>query len=162
MSDAIDPVETPETVHLAWAYEPSSTAGGDAPSAVLYVMVTADGSKAKIGACYHAGNTLTRRRDVEKKLRSALPDEPLYPLMLAVVAEIRGLALGDYDDPQWDERWAEVEHLESATRLAVARRVGRLSRFVDYVEVDADRSPGSWADVLDEAWTEASRLGRGE
>ncbi|MEM9714570.1 MAG: hypothetical protein AAGA17_20275 [Actinomycetota bacterium] len=157
--EVVRPVDGDGPARLIWTYEPMSAAGGPAPPAVIYAMVTADGSKVKIGACEHGGNALRRRTAVERTLRSKFDDESLYPLELAVVSEIEGLALGDDRDEAWDERWKEVEHLESAMRLAVARRVGRLSRLVDYVEVE--RVPISWSETMDAAWIGVLRLASG-
>lgn len=145
-----------------------SDAGGDPPA--LYVMVMHDGGAAKVGALESARNAAARLRRVEQKQRQRLPDTAAYPMRLAAVGEIAGLNLGQYrgTDGRWvyddrdafDRRWAEVEHLESAIRLVLARRLGRLSQWPDWITVERPLgSDESWVEEFRSAWEEVDRLG---
>lgn len=78
----------------------------------------------------------------------------------AIVATLEGLVLGPYGD-QFYERWAEVEHLESALRLVLARRLGRLAVWTDWIHIDKPVEEDQWSDLVQAAWGEVSRLGRG-
>ena len=132
--------------------------------AALYVMVAAGGSAAKIGALERAENALDRAKAVDRKQRSRLDDEAqrtaYVPLRLAIVAELEGLVLGPYDTPEFDERWAEVEHVEAALRLGLARRLGNLSRWTDWIDLDEPVPDAAWRDHVEHAWRGVTALGR--
>ena len=135
------------------------TAEGTA--AALYVMVTADGCDVKVGALEKAARAERRLREVAKHHLTRIPTPPPEdaPMRLAVVAELDGLVLGPPGDVFY-ERWAEVEHLESAMRLVLARRLGRLARWSDWIHLDQPIDDGQWVDHVEAAWLEVSRLGR--
>lgn len=148
-------------------YEPMSE--GRAPA--LYVMVMAHGRAAKVGALESAENAPGRLRQVEQKQRRRVPDPAGYPMRLAILGELLGLNLGHYrwQDDRWiyddkdafDQRWTEVEHLESALRLVLARRLGRLSPWVDWILVDGPPlSEDAWESQFRSAWLEVDQLGR--
>lgn len=49
-----------------------------------------------------------------------------------------------------------VEHLESALRLSLARRLGRVARWADWIELDPPLADdAAWLDAVHAAWTEA-------
>lgn len=141
------------------------------PAAALYVMVSADARFAKVGALESAGNAVTRVRSVERHHRARHGDPGAYPLRLVVVGEIDGLVVGRYHwcDGRWvyddgkegfDQRWAEVEHLESAVRLSLARRVGGLAGWADWIRVDRPPlSDEAWLSEFHAAWLEADHIG---
>ena len=56
-------------------------------------------------------------------------------MRLAVVIEISDLAIAGDDDAESEERWAEVEHLESAVRFVLARLLGRVAQWTDWIHV---------------------------
>ncbi len=82
------------------------------------------------------------------------------PIQLVVVAELDGLALGVHTDEPilWEERWAEVEHLEAAMRLVLARRLGQLARRTDWIHVDRPIDADEWNRHVDAAWAEVDAL----
>ena len=135
------------------------TAEGTA--AALYVMVTDDGCDAKVGALEKAANADRRLLQVAKKhsTQTSIPSLEGASMRLAVVAELVGLALGEPGDVFF-ERWAEVEHLESAMRLVLARRLGRLARWADWIHLDPPIDDAQWVAHVEAAWREVSRLGR--
>jgi hypothetical protein len=81
------------------------------------------------------------------------------PIRLAVVAELEGLVLGPPGDV-FNERWAEVEHLEWALRLVLARRLGRLAGWSEWIHICHPLEPDEWPGQVRAAWREVSRLGR--
>ena len=87
------------------------------PAAALYVMVTANGLAAKVGALEAAANAPKRLRAVEMKQRMRTPAPDGYPIRLAVVAELDGLVLGVYaDDPTTFAVHGEMSTASGATR----------------------------------------------
>lgn len=126
----------------------------------LYVMVTADGHAAKVGALESAANAWARLRRVEAHHRKLVVGAAGYAMRLAVVAELADLAIGGDHDVESEERWAEVEHLESALRLVLARRLGRVARWTDWIHVDSALSNDEWARAVEEAWHDVDALGR--
>jgi len=146
------------------------TAAVDAPPAALYLMVAAHGRLAKIGALESAANAADRLRTVERHQRIRDGDSSAYPLRVVVVGEIPGLVLDPYrwTDYRWDyelgkeafdQRWAEVEHLESAVRLSLSRRVRRLA-WTDWIEVARPpETDEAWLSAFLAAWREADELG---
>lgn len=141
--------------------------GGSAPG--LYVMVMADGPDAKVGALESVANASDRLRVVQRKQRVRAPSPNAYPMRLAVVGELVGLNLGGYEkrDGVWvyddkegfEQRWAEVEHLESAVRLVLARRFGRLARWADWIHVERPTTDDEWEAQFLSAWQEVDQLG---
>lgn len=129
---------------------------GTGPSSALYVMVTADGTAAKIGACERVDRAEGRLREVEKKQRTRTEDLAAYPIRLAIVAELKGLAV---DGEDGDEMWSITTHLESAVRLVLARRLGRLAAWSDWIHVDQPLSAELWHSEFLSAWTEVAALG---
>lgn len=141
----------------------------EGPAPALYVMVMADGRAAKVGALESAANASARLHGVEQKQGARAPESG-YPMRLAVVGELVGLNLGRYhwrdgvwvydDREAFDQRWAEVEHLESAVRLVLARRLGRLSKWADWIHLDVPiASNDAWAAQFVTAWQEVDQLG---
>jgi hypothetical protein len=143
----------------------------DGPSAALYVIVAAHGRLAKVGALESADNVQRRLRRVERDHRTRDDDPEAHPLRVVLVGEIEGLVVGGYRwvDDGWvydggkagfDQRWAEVEHLESAVRLGVARRVGRVARWADWIEVDRpSMTDTAWLSAFQSSWLEVDQLG---
>jgi hypothetical protein len=128
-------------------------------AAALYVMESADGTTAKIGALEVAANAAMRLRTVEAKHRGRIAEPAVFPLRIVLVAELAGLALGD-PDPQREARWAHGEHLESAVRLVLARRLGSLSAWPEWINVEAPVTPDAWAAHVEAAWATVDDLGR--
>ena len=143
----------------------------EGPPAALYVMVAAHGRLAKVGALESAANVEARRQSIERHQRTRDDDASAYPLSVVAVGEVKGLVVGRYRwvDGHWDyhggqqgfdQRWADVEHLESAVRLCLARRLGRLSRWPDWIELDKPiGSDEAWLESFEAAWAEVDRLG---
>lgn len=124
----------------------------------LYVMVVADGTSAKVGALETASNALARLSRVQAAHRHREPTAS-FPMALAVVLEIADLPIkGDHDSDS-EERWAELEHLESALRLVLARRLGRVARWTDWIHIDESMSLGQWVGSVEQAWSEVCSLG---
>lgn len=130
---------------------------GRAPA--LYVMTMANGVSAKVGALEAARNAGTRLSDVQRDHRRREP-EGSFPLSLVVVLEIVDLPIAGDHDVDSEERWAELEHLESALRLVLARRHGRLARWTDWIHLDTPMSTDQWVTSVREAWEEVCSLGR--
>lgn len=130
---------------------------GRAPA--LYVMAVADGSSAKVGALETADNALARLSRVQAAHRRREPTAS-FPMALAVVLEVVDLPIAGDRDADSEERWAELEHLESALRLVLARRLGRVARWTDWIHINEPISPDELATVVDEAWSEVCSLGR--
>ncbi len=134
-------------------------------------MVSADGRFAKVGALESANNAANRLRGVERRHGSRHADPGAYPLRLVVVGEIDGLVLGRYrwNEDHWvygdgkvgfDQRWAEVEHLESAVRLSLARRVGRLAGWADWIRINGPPlTDEAWLSAVHAAWLEVDQIG---
>jgi hypothetical protein len=142
----------------------------EGPAPALYIMVMAHGDAAKIGALEAAMNAPQRLLQVERKQRARTPEPSGYPMRLAIVGELVGLNLGCYEwrDGCWvyedrvgfDRRWAIVEHLESALRLALARRLGRLSSWPEWIEIDTPiKTDHEWEALFMDAWREVDGLG---
>ena len=127
---------------------------GAGPSSALYVMVTADGTAAKVGACEPCDRAEGRLREVERKQRTRVEALATYPIRLAIVAELRGLAVDG------DEMWSITTHLEGAVRFVLARRLGRLAAWPDWIHVDQPLTAASWHSEFLAAWAEVARLGR--
>lgn len=136
------------------------TTGVEGLPAALYVMACADGRTAKIGALESAVNADARLRRVEAKHRMQDREPASHSLRLVLVADLEGLVLGTYEDPAFEERWALVEHLESAMRLALARRVGHLARWADWIQVQQPLSAENWVAHVHQAWQQVDTLGR--
>jgi hypothetical protein len=128
-------------------------------TAALYVMVMAHGREAKIGAVEKAQRAAERLREVDAALVKRGREAACFPVGLAVVAELDGLVVGPPADPQstqrirYYERWALVEHLESALRLAFARRLGSLSAATNWIHLDRPLTIGEWVEEVEAAWT---------
>ena len=103
------------------------------PASGLYVMVASNGLSAKVGAVERVDRALGRLREVERKQRTRVDDPSTCPLHLAVVMELEGLFVNGADG---DEMWAIATHLESALRFALARRLGRLAAWPDWIHID--------------------------
>jgi len=121
-------------------------------------MVVAGGMSAKVGALEVATNASARLLRVQAAHRRREP-EAGYPMRLAVVLEICDLPMGVDHDLDWEERWAEVEHLESALRLVLSRRLGRLARWTDWIYVQRPLTDAQWVEQIVDAWTEVGRIG---
>jgi hypothetical protein len=122
-------------------------------------MESADGTTAKIGACEVAANAAMRLRAVEAKHRGRA-EPAVFPLRIVIVAELAGLVLPD-DEPQPAAHWAEVEDLESALRLALARRLGaRLSAWPEWLHLDTPVTADAWVAHVEAAWAEVDDLGQ--
>jgi hypothetical protein len=136
-------------------------ATGAGPAAALYVMVTASGRDAKIGALEKAINAKSRLGQVNKKHPTQTPTPPPEKahIRLTVVAELQGLVLGP-PGKGFYERWAEVEHLESAMRLVLARRLGTLAAWTDWIHLKHPIDDEQWPGHVEDAWSEVCRLGR--
>ncbi len=81
-------------------------------------------------------------------------------MTLAVVLEITDLPIAGDHDADSEERWAEVEHLEAALRLTLARRLGRVARWTDWIHLHRPLSVEGWISEVERAWVEVSELGR--
>lgn len=125
----------------------------------LYVMVLASGRAAKVGALEAATNAPERLRRVEADHRRRDPDAAGYPMRLAVIIEISDLPIAGDHDAESEERWAEVEHLESALRLVLARRLGRVARWTDWIHMHHKLTESGWEREVQEAWCEVRNLG---
>jgi hypothetical protein len=119
-------------------------------------MVAADGRSAKIGACERASNAEMRLRRVEGAHRKRHPVDGVFPLAIAVVAEIEGLVVSGDDG---EDMWSITTHLEGAMRLVLARRRGRLAVWTDWIHVDRPISIDEWEGEFRAAWAEVSALG---
>lgn len=124
----------------------------------LYVMVVADGTTAKIGALEAASNAPARLVQVQRA-HSRREPQASYPMRLAVVLEICDLPMGRERDLDSEERWAEVEHLESALRLVLSRRLGRLARWPDWIHVQRPLADAQSVEQIQDAWIEVGRIG---
>lgn len=127
----------------------------DGPPAALYVMVTADGRAAKVGALEQARNAEARLRAVEKRHRGHVPDPACYPMALAVVMELEGI---DVSGPDGEEAWHRTTLLEGMLRYVLARRLGRLAEWADWMHVDRQPKDG-WLAEVERAWDELRPLG---
>ena len=125
----------------------------------LYVMVTSDGLAAKVGALESSANAEKRLRRVDAAHRVREPASS--PIRLAVVVELEDLPIAGDHDADSEERWAEVEHLESALRLVLARRLGRVSRWTDWIQLDRSLESDAWVAAVEAGWLEVCQLGRG-
>jgi hypothetical protein len=135
-------------------------ASADGVPAALYVMVAADGATAKVGALESAANADNRLRTVEAHHRGRNAEPAGFPLRLVVVAELEGLVLGEAG-PTRDACWASVEHLESAMRLVLARHLGRLSGWPEWIHVDSALNADQWVAHVEAAWAVVDGLGHG-
>jgi hypothetical protein len=135
-------------------------ASTEGAAAALYVMVAADGATAKVGALESAANADKRLRRVQAHHRGRNAEPVGFPLRLVLVAELEGLVLGD-PGPIRDARWALVEHLESAMRLVLARRLGRLSGWPEWIHVDSALDADQWTAQVESAWAVVDDLGHG-
>ena len=131
----------------------------DGASSALYVMVMADGIAAKVGALERADNAVLRLQAVERKQRIRHPDEAAYPMRLAVVAELDGL---DVSGPDADEAWSRTTHFETLMRFVLARRLGRMAAWPDWIWLDRTPKDDDWVSEMTTAWAEILRLGAGE
>jgi hypothetical protein len=120
-------------------------------------MVTADQLLAKVGALESVANAESRLLGVGKKQRDRSMDLVCYPIRLAVIAELEDVVLPH--DSGYDERWAKVEHVESAVRLALARQVGRLHRWTDWVHVERPIKLQQWTELVQRTWLDVERIG---
>ena len=125
----------------------------------LYVMILAHGGSAKIGALESTLNATIRLGRVQAAHRRRDADDSCYPMRLAVVIEIEDLPIAGDHDADSEERWAEVEHLESALRLVLARRLGRLARWTDWIHIETAIDDAEWPRLIDEAWDDVVALG---
>lgn len=82
-------------------------------------------------------------------------------MKLAVVLEISDLPISGDHDADSEERWAEVEHLESALRLTLARRLGNVARWTDWIHLARPVEDDTWETTIEAAWSEVVALGRG-
>jgi hypothetical protein len=82
-------------------------------------------------------------------------------MTLAVVLEVSDLPIAGDHDVDSEERWAELEHLETALRLALARRLGSIARWTDWIHLAQPLSSDRWPVEVESAWADVSRLGRG-
>lgn len=130
---------------------------GTGPSSALYVMVTADGTAAKVGACERVDRVEGRLREVEKKQRTRIEDPAAYPIRLVIVAELKGLVVSGEDG--W-EMWSITTHLETAMRLVIARRLGHLSGWADWLHLEQQLDAAELRSAFLAAWTEVAALGR--
>lgn len=124
----------------------------------LYVMIVASGTSAKVGALEAATNAPVRLSRVQAAHRRREPNAG-YPMRLAVVLELCDLPIAGDHDIESEERWAEVEHLESALRLVLARRLGRLARWTDWIHVQRPLTDAEWVGEIEKAWIEVRRVG---
>lgn len=129
----------------------------EGPVAALYVMAADQGSVAKIGALEKAFNAPQRLRDVERGQRKRDHGSAGYPLALQVIAELDGLDVSGADA---DEAWSRTVHYETVMRFVIARRVGRLHLWPDWIHVDRKPDQGDWVAEVREAWTETLSIGR--
>lgn len=128
------------------------------PASGLYVMVAANGLSAKIGAVERVDRAEGRLREVERKQRTRVEDASTFPMRLAVVMELDGLFVNGADG---HNMWAITTHLESAMRFVLARRVGRLAAWPDWIHVDSPLTFSDWLTAVEAAWIEVTALGRG-
>lgn len=124
----------------------------------LYVMVVADGRAAKVGALESAANAEKRVRRVEAAHLARQSDAG--SVRLAVVVELEDVAIAGDRDADSEERWAGVEHLESALRLVLARRLGRVARWTDWILLDHALTDDAWVAAVEAAWPEIEHFGR--
>ncbi len=128
-------------------------------TAALYVMVMAHGREAKIGAVEKAQRATERLHEVDAALMKRGREAACFPIGLALVAELDGLVVGPPGNPQstqrvtYYERWALVEHLESALRLVLARRLGSLSAATDWIHLERSMTTADWVEEVEAAWT---------
>ena len=127
------------------------------PPSALYVMVTADGRAAKVGALEQAVNAEARLKAVEKRHRGRVPDLACYPMVLAVVMELEGIGVSG---PDGEEAWHRTTLLEGMLRYVLARRLGRLAEWTDWMHVDRQPKDG-WVAEAQRAWYELRPLGAG-
>jgi hypothetical protein len=132
--------------------------------AALYVMVMAHGREAKIGALEKARRAERRLREVDATLVKRGREAGCFPVGLALIAELDGLVVGPPGSPgspertHYYERWALVEHLESALRVTLARRLGRLSAATDWIHVEQPLTIAGWITEVKDAWTTVCAL----
>jgi hypothetical protein len=133
-------------------------------TAALYVMVMAHGREAKIGAVEKVHRAEARLREVDAALMKKGREGECFPVGLALVAELEGLVVGPPGSPgspervRYYERWALVEHLESALRLVLARRLGHLSAATDWIHVEEPLTIARWVSEVEAAWTAVCSL----
>lgn len=127
----------------------------EGPPSALYVMVTADGRVAKVGALEQGANAGARLKAVEKRQRGRVPDPSCYPLALAVVMELEGI---DVSGPDGEEAWHRTTLLEGMLRYVLARRLGRLAEWADWMHVDRQPVDG-WVAEVERACDELRPLG---
>ena len=134
--------------------------GSDPSWSALYVMVAEGGRVAKVGACERLANIDRRLGEVTAKLQRNTGD-PTARMRIVVKVALEGLAMRTGDDyhPQWTDIRAEVESLESAVRLALARRLGRLHGWTDFIHLDRDVEMDEWPGLVRAAWTDVQALG---
>lgn len=121
------------------------------------MMVAANGLSAKVGALERVDRAEGRLREVERKHRTRVEDLSNFPMRLAVVIELDGLFVNGADG---DEMWAITTHLESAMRFVLARRVGRLAAWADWIHVDVPLSFSEWLSAVEAAWADVEVLGQ--
>ncbi|MCU1352585.1 MAG: hypothetical protein JWM05_1794 [Acidimicrobiales bacterium] len=126
------------------------------PVAALYVMEAANGGVAKIGALERSRNAEQRVRDVQRGQRKRETDPAAYPIRLAVIAELDGL---DVTGPDADEAWSRTVHYETLMRFVIARRVGRLHAWPDWIYIDRHPDQNDWAAEFRGAWSEVLSIG---
>lgn len=154
----VDPDRKPHELRLD--VDATVRSGADDAWTALYVMVSETGTVAKVGACERIGNVTQRLTSVERKYQRRIFD-PLATLRLVAKIELVGLSLfsaGDYDE-RWADIWAEVESLESALRLALGRRLGRMHEWTDYIHLDRAIHDDEWPSLIRTAWEQVGTLG---
>jgi hypothetical protein len=141
---------SPTVLEGRWTVVPAATG----PESAVYVMVSGNGTLAKVGALEKAENAWQRLGQVRSKQRSRGQDDDVR---LVFVAELRGLRLGGHADDAWLARWEELAHNEAALRLALARRLGRLHGWPDWICVDEPLSDAGWHAEVRTAWDDVQR-----
>lgn len=119
--------------------------------AALYVMVSGDGTEAKVGACERLANVPRRQRAVERKYQERVADGTMR---VVVKVELVGLTLfsgGEYR-AQWADAWSEVVGYEFALRFFLARRLGRAHASADYIHVHEPLTDDEWVSEVRSAW----------
>jgi hypothetical protein len=146
-----------ETIHLR---SRRFTATADR-AAALYVMVTADGRHAKVGFVEAEDHAPARLRAVQhdQMKKKAIAEEG-FPLSFGVVAVVDGLVLGSpkHDPEVYLQRIAEVEHLESALRLVLARRLGSFRGWPEWIVTDKPVDAERWVTEVKNAWAKVDEL----
>lgn len=141
----------------------SSTAERPGPCAAIYILVSADHTRAKVGLVDEPDNTRRRQTDISRKRATAGRPARELPFRMAVIGEVDGLGYFDDNEDDWVKLGHQVQGMEHAVRLVLAGVTEGYDP-VDYEWLVLDGTPRDdewWADQLRQAWQKVLAIAPG-